>query len=108
MALAQSLSVASADEPWRPIACRTCSGSGHNPAGGLMIIGLLLACAVQVALGLFSSDGVLASGPFADAIGTTWSPRAATLHSIWFYVILGVGVAHIGVNLCHQFVKRDN
>ena len=81
---------------------------GHNPAGGLMIIGLLLACAVQVALGLFSSDGVLASGPFADAIGETWSSRATTLHSIWFYVILGLAVVHIGVNLFHQFVKRDN
>ncbi|WP_165491091.1 cytochrome b/b6 domain-containing protein [Lichenihabitans psoromatis] len=81
---------------------------GHNPAGGLMIIGLLLACAVQVALGLFSSDGVLASGPFADAIGATWSSRAATLHSVWFYVILGLTLVHIGVNLFHQFVKRDN
>ncbi|MCW6512809.1 cytochrome b/b6 domain-containing protein [Lichenifustis flavocetrariae] len=81
---------------------------GHNPAGGLMIIGLLFACAVQVALGLFSSDGVLASGPFADAIGATWSSMAATLHSIWFYVILGLAVVHIGVNLFHQFVKRDN
>ncbi len=81
---------------------------GHNPAGGLMIIALLLACAVQVTLGLFSSDGVMASGPFADAIGETWSSRAATLHSIWFYVILGLAVVHIGVNLFHQFVKRDN
>ena len=81
---------------------------GHNPAGGLMIIGLLLACSIQVALGLFSSDGVLAFGPFADAVGETWSSRAAKLHSIWFTVILGLAIAHIGVNLFHQFLKRDN
>jgi cytochrome b len=81
---------------------------GHNPAGGLMIIGLLLACSIQIALGLFSSDGVLASGPFADAIGETWSSRAATLHSIWFYVILGLAIVHVAVNLFHQLVKRDN
>ena len=81
---------------------------GHNPAGGLMIIGLLLACAIQGTLGLFSSDGVLAFGPFAEAVGTTWSSRAATLHSIWFYVVLGIAVIHIAVNLFHQFVKRDN
>ena len=81
---------------------------GHNPAGGLMIVGLLLACSIQVALGLFSSDGVMASGPFADAIGETWSSRVATLHSIWFYVILGMAIVHIAINLFHQFVKRDN
>ena len=81
---------------------------GHNPAGGLMIVSLLLACAVQVTLGLFASDGVLASGPFADAVGETWSSRAATLHSVWFYGILGLALVHIATNLFHQFVKRDN
>ena len=81
---------------------------GHNPAGGLMIVGLLLVCSVQVTLGLVSSDGVLASGPFADMVGDAWSSRAAKLHSVWFYVILGLALAHIAVNLFHQFVKRDN
>ena len=70
-----------------------------------MIVGLLLACSIQVALGLFSSDGVMASGPFADAIGETWSSRVATLHSIWLYVILGMAIVHIAINLFHQFVN---
>ena len=81
---------------------------GHNPAGGLMIVSLLLACAFQVTLGLFASDGVLASGPFADTVGETWSSRAAALHSVWFYGLLGLALVHIATNLFHQFIKRDN
>ncbi len=81
---------------------------GHNPAGGLMILALLIACMVQVALGLFSTDGVLASGPFADAIGDSWAARAATLHAVWFYVILGLAIVHIAVNLFYQLFKKEN
>jgi cytochrome b len=81
---------------------------GHNPAGGLMVVALLFVCGIQTLLGLFASDGVLASGPFADAVGATLSGWAASAHAAWFYVILALAVAHIGVNLFHQFVKRDN
>ncbi|GAC1043162.1 cytochrome b/b6 domain-containing protein [Rhizobium sp. No.120] len=82
---------------------------GHNPAGGLMVIGLLLACAVQVALGLFSSDGITASGPFADTAGDAISSWAASIHTTWFYVaILGLACVHIAANLYYQFIKRDN
>jgi cytochrome b len=81
---------------------------GHNPVGGLMIVALLVACAIQVMLGLVSSDGVLAAGPFADAVGDVWSSRAAALHARWFYMILALALVHIAVNLFHQFVKRDN
>ncbi len=81
---------------------------GHNPAGGLMILGLLVACLIQVVLGLCSTDGVMASGPLADVIGDTWAARAATLHAIWFYVILGLAIVHIAVNLFYQLIKREN
>ncbi len=82
---------------------------GHNPAGGLMVIGLLFVCAVQVLLGLFSSDGVTAAGPFADMAGDTISGWAASIHDTWFYVaILGLAFLHIAANLYYQFVKREN
>jgi cytochrome b len=81
---------------------------GHNPAGGLMIMALLLACGAQAALGLFASDGVLASGPFADMVGDQASGWAARLHSFWAYAILGLVVVHVAVNLFYQFVKGEN
>ncbi|MFS8116232.1 cytochrome b/b6 domain-containing protein [Rhizobium jaguaris] len=82
---------------------------GHNPAGGLMVIGLLFVCAVQVLLGLFSSDGVTAAGPFADMVGDTISGWAASIHATWFYIaILGLSFLHIAANLYYQLVKREN
>ncbi|MDQ0392102.1 cytochrome b/b6 domain-containing protein [Labrys monachus] len=82
---------------------------GHNPAGGLMVIGLLLGCSVQVLLGLFSSDGVTAAGPFAGMVGDTVAGWVAEIHAAWFYfVILGLAGLHIAANLYYQFVKRDN
>ena len=88
---------------------RTMHYLGHNPAGGLMVIGLLIVCAVQVLLGLFCSDGVTASGPLADMVGDTISGWAASIHATWFYVaILGLAFLHIAANLYYQFVKREN
>jgi cytochrome b len=82
---------------------------GHNPAGGLMVIGLIAACSVQVLLGLFSSDGVTASGPFAELVGDNISSWAASIHAAWFYfAILTLAGSHIAVNFFYQFVKRDN
>jgi cytochrome b len=81
---------------------------GHNPAGGLMIVALLLACAIQVALGLFASDGVTASGPFADRVGETVAAWAGELHGAWLYVVLSLAAVHIGVNFYYQFIKKEN
>jgi cytochrome b len=81
---------------------------GHNPAGGAMVIALIAACVLQPLLGLFASDGVTASGPFADMVGDQISGWASTIHGGWFYVILGLAIVHIAVNLYYQFVKREN
>ncbi|TWB53221.1 cytochrome b [Rhizobium sp. ERR 922] len=82
---------------------------GHNPAGGLMVIGLLVACGVQVLLGLFSSDGVTAAGPFAGLVGDAVSSWVASIHAAWFYfAILVLAGLHIVANLYYQFVKRED
>lgn len=81
---------------------------GHNPAGGAMVLALILACAIQPLLGLFASDGVTASGPLADMVGDQLSSWATAIHSIWFYVILALAIVHIAVNLYYQFIRGEN
>jgi cytochrome b len=81
---------------------------GHNPAGGLMIVALLLACAIQGMLGFFASDGVEANGPLAEAAGERWSNLAAHAHALWFYAILALAALHILANLAYQFLKRED
>ncbi|GLS18512.1 cytochrome b561 [Labrys miyagiensis] len=81
---------------------------GHNPAGGAMVLALILACAIQPLLGLFASDGVTASGPLADMVGDQFSGWATAIHSLWFYVILALAVVHVAVNLYYQFIRGEN
>jgi cytochrome b len=81
---------------------------GHNPAGGLMVVALLAACGLQTLLGLFASDGVTASGPFASLVGGPIAEAAATLHGWWFYGILGLVAVHVAANLMAQVFKGEN
>lgn len=81
---------------------------GHNPAGGWMILALLGACGIQALLGLVSTDGVLASGPLADLAGDRVATIAASIHAVWFYVLLALAAVHIAMNLFYVLIKRDN
>jgi hypothetical protein len=80
---------------------------GHNPAGGAMILALLALCAAQGLTGLFSSDGVLASGPFADYLGDESVSLVSAAHKYGFYILLGAIVVHIAANVYYQSVKRE-
>ena len=44
---------------------------GHNPAGGAMVLALIVACVIQPFLGLFASDGVTASAPWPTWLATS-------------------------------------
>jgi cytochrome b len=80
------------------------SGIGHNPLGGLSVVALLAALAIQVGLGLFSedSDG-LYLGPLSRLVSSDTSDRLAGLHSLWFNVILGLSALHIGAILFYHW-----
>lgn len=80
---------------------------GHNPVGGLMVVGLLAACSIQVALGLCASDGVMAVGPLAGHVGEDWASWAGTLHCVWFYALLSLAAVHIATNVYYQLFKRE-
>jgi cytochrome b len=82
------------------------SGAGHTPLGGLSVIALFLAVAIQVGLGLFNEDedGDYA-GPLARLVSTDTSDRVRGLHESWFYVLLGFIALHIAAILFYRFVR---
>lgn len=71
-------------------------GIGHSPLGGLSVVAIFLAVAVQVGLGLVSQDedGIYA-GPLSRLISSDASDRARDLHESWFNVVLALIVLHV-------------
>jgi cytochrome b len=71
-------------------------GIGHSPLGGLSVVAIFLAVAVQVGLGLVAQDedGIYA-GPLSRLISSDASDRARDLHESWFNVILALIVLHV-------------
>lgn len=81
---------------------------GHNPAGGFMVILMLLLLAAQATTGLFASDDVLWSGPYKPAVSGAWSSKLTTWHSMNFNFILAAVVLHLGAIVFYRVFKRQN
>ena len=84
-------------------------GIGHSPIGALSVVALLGALAVQVGLGLFSSDedGLLL-GPLSGFISADASEEAADLHDDMFDVLLVLIGVHIAAVLFYLVAKKQN
>jgi len=87
----------------------TWRGIGHNPLGALSVLALLAATAIQVGLGLFSSDeDGLVSGPLASLVSLDASEDLADLHEDFFNVLLLLIVVHLAAILVYLVFKRRN
>jgi cytochrome b len=83
-------------------------GIGHSPLGALSVIALLLATAVQVGLGLFSTDeDGLVSGPLAHLVSLDASEEIADLHHDFFDVLLVLIIIHVCAVLIYRLVLRQ-
>ena len=82
---------------WRPI--------GHSPLGALSVLAMLGAIAVQVGLGLFSTDkDGLYEGPLAYLVSLDASEEIADLHEDWFDVLLVLIGLHLAALLFYRLV----
>lgn len=81
---------------------------GHNPLGSISVIALLGGVAVQVGLGLFSTDNDgLMEGPLAGLVSLDMTEALTDLHESWFNVLLGLIGLHIAAILIY-FLKGKN
>jgi len=78
-------------------------GIGHTPLGGISVVAMFLAIAVQVGLGLVAEDeDGLYTGPLAGRVSIDTSDAARDIHELWFYVILGLVVLHLAAILFYR------
>jgi cytochrome b len=79
--------------------------AGHTPLGALSVVALLGAIAVQVGLGLISTDeDGLNEGPLAQLVSLDVSETARDLHELFFNVVLGLIVLHVAAILLYRLV----
>lgn len=71
--------------------------TGHNPAGGLMVVVMLGLLLLQSLTGLFASDDLFSEGPLAHLISSGNSARLTNWHGYLFNALLAVVVLHISV-----------
>jgi cytochrome b len=72
------------------------NGIGHTPLGGLSILALLGAVAIQVGLGLFAEDeDGLYLGPLSRLVSSDTSDRIRDIHELWFNVVVALIALHI-------------
>jgi cytochrome b len=83
---------------------------GHNPAGGWMVVVMLLVLAVQVGTGLCANtdDSFFVNGPLAVYVGKGWSDRLKALHAYNFNLLLGLIGLHVLAVLAYAVLKRQD
>jgi len=81
--------------------------SGHNPAGAWMVVFLWLILLSQVITGLFSSDDILAEGPFAYSVSSKLVSLMTGWHHLIFDALLVMIALHLFAVFYHQIVKKE-
>jgi len=81
---------------------------GHNPAGALMVIVILLMVGLQAVSGLFTYDDIAFGGPYYGYKGGELQGVMGSIHHRNFSILQWLILAHIGAVLFYLFYKRQN
>lgn len=82
--------------------------AGHNPAGGWMVLLLLVLIAVQVSTGLCANDQGDTEGPLFPYVGQHWSDWLTHIHSLNFTLIQIAVVVHVVAVAGYIVLKRQD
>lgn len=80
---------------------------GHNPAGGMMVIALLVLLTLQVATGLVTTDNVIWDGPFYSAVSDQVAEIGGELHETIQGLLQLLVVMHVAAIIFHRFKYND-
>jgi cytochrome b len=82
--------------------------TGHNAAGGWMVIVMLVLLCVQVGTGLCSNDDVLVEGPLARSVGKDRSDWLTHIHHVNFTLIEIAIALHVLAIITYRVLKGQN
>ena len=82
--------------------------TGHNAAGGWMVVVMLAILFVQVGTGLSSNDDVLTEGPLARIVGKDRSDWLTHIHHVNFVLIEIVVALHVLAIMTYRMLKGHN
>jgi cytochrome b len=84
---------------------------GHNPAGAVMVLLLLLVAGAQAVTGLFASEMTYAfvEGPLAPLVDSDTSETLTSLHKkTLFNTLLTLAALHVLAAFAYLVIKREN
>ncbi|SDI99110.1 Cytochrome b [Ferrimonas sediminum] len=76
---------------------------GHNPAGGYMVVVMMLLLMAQVMTGLFATDDILAEGPLSSSVSGALAGTMTSLHHWLFNLILATVAMHLCAIVFYRF-----
>jgi cytochrome b len=81
---------------------------GHNAAGGLMVIGLVLLIGLQTLSGMSSTDDIIFEGPLYGRWPDWLGSLLEEIHEPLSNVLLALALLHVLVIVIYLAVKREN
>jgi cytochrome b len=82
---------------------------GHNPIGAFSVFAMLGLLALQVSTGLFSDDEIASAGPLSRFLKSGLVSQITGYHKgVGKWIVIGLGVLHIGAILFYRYKKREN
>lgn len=83
-------------------------GLGHNPLGALSVLGMLLALAIQAALGLFGNDDIAFTGPLYPLVAKETSDALTGLHHRGAWLVGLLIALHLGAIAYYRLARRED
>jgi cytochrome b len=81
--------------------------AGHNPAGAVMVIALIVGLSIQALTGLVTTDDILWNGPFYPIANEDLRELGGTIHRLLESGLKFIVSLHIIAVLIHKFVLKE-
>ncbi|MGM0411704.1 MAG: cytochrome b/b6 domain-containing protein [Pseudomonadota bacterium] len=81
---------------------------GHNPAGGWMVLVMLVLLLAQGLTGLFATDDIFFDGPLGGWVGSSTQSWLTGWHKTIFDMLLVLVALHIVAIVVYRLVRRED